>query len=81
MKVVTHSPCESEHVGLSEVANEAVYLSQVQQEVGIATGVVLLLGDNESSLKLATNLVFHQRSKHIRTKYHSLCDRVEENII
>ena len=81
MKVVTHSSCESEYVGLSEAANEAVYLSQLQQEMGIATGAVLLLGDNESSLKLATNPVFHQRSKYIRTKYHSLRDRVEENII
>ena len=42
---------------------------------------MLLLGDNESSLKLAMNPVFHQRSKHIRIKYHSLRDRVEEGII
>ena len=42
---------------------------------------VLLLGDNESSLKLAMNPVFHQRSNHIRIKYHSLRDRVEEGLI
>ena len=42
---------------------------------------VLLLGDNESSLKLAMNPVFHQRSKHIRIKYHSLRDRVEEGLL
>ena len=42
---------------------------------------VLLLGDNGSSLKLATNPVFHQRSKHIRIKYHSLRDRVKEGLI
>ena len=77
LKVVTHSSCESEYVGLSEAANEAVYLSQLQQEMGIGGGPLLLLGDNEFSLKLATNPVFHQRSKHIRTKYHSLQDRVE----
>ena len=44
----------------------------------IGTEKVLLLGDNESSLKLAMNPVFHQRSKHIRIKYHSLRDRIEE---
>ena len=32
-------------------------------------------------MKLATNLVFHQRSKHIRKKYHSLRDRVAEGLI
>ena len=39
---------------------------------------VLLLGDNESFLKLAMNPVFHQRSKHIRIKHR---DRVEEGLI
>ena len=81
MKLVTHSSCESEYVGLSEAGNEAVYLHQLQGEMGIGKGSVLLLGDNESSLKLALNPVFHQRSKHIRIKYHSLRDRVEEGLI
>ena len=81
MKLVTHSSCESEYVGLSEAGNEAVYLHQLQGEMKIGKGSVLLLGDNESSLKLALNPVFHQRSKHIRIKYHSLRDRVEEGLI
>ena len=81
MKVVTHSSCESEYVGLSEAGNEAIYLQQLQGEMRIGTEKVLLLGDNESSLKLAMNPVFHQRSKHIRIKYHSLRDRVEEGLI
>lgn len=81
MKLVTHSSCESEYVGLSEAGNEAVYLQQLQGEMCIGKPSVLLLGDNESSLKLAMNPVFHQRSKHIRIKYHSLRDRVEEGLI
>ena len=81
MKLVTHSSCESEYVGLSEAGNEAVYLQQLQDEMCIGKEGVLILGDNESSLKLAKNPVFHQRSKHIRIKYHSLRDRVEEGIV
>ena len=81
MKVVTHSSCESEYVGLSEAGNEAIYLTQLQGELGIGNLSVLLYGDNESSLKLAENPVFHQRSKHILLKYHSLRDRVESGII
>ena len=81
MKLVTHSSCESEYVGLSEAGNEAVYLNQLQGEMKIGKMSVLLLGDNESSLKLAMNPVFHQRSKHIRIKYHSLRDRIEEGLI
>ena len=81
MKVVTHSSCESEYVGLSEVGNEAIYLQQLQGEMKIGTERVMLLGDNESSLELAMNPFLHQRSKHIRIKYHSLRDRVEEGLI
>ena len=81
MKLVTHSSCESEYVGLSEAANEAVYLNQLQGELGIGKKGVLLMGDNESSLKLATNPVFHQKSKHIQRRYHSLRDRVADGLL
>ena len=81
MKVVTHSSCESEYVGLSESGNEAIYLTQLQGELGVGNSSVLLYGDNESSLKLAENPVFHQRSKHILLKYHSLRDRVASGMI
>ena len=42
---------------------------------------MLLLGDNESSLKLAENPVFHQKSKHVLIKYHSIGERVEKGRI
>ena len=80
-KVVTHSSCESEYVGLSESGNEAIYLNQLQGELDVGGPSVLLYGDNESSLKLAENPIFHQRSKHILLKYHSLRDRVETGLI
>ena len=44
MKHVTHSSCESEYVGLSEVGNEVVHLYQLQGELGIGGGGVRLLG-------------------------------------
>lgn len=81
MRVVTYSSCESEYVGLAEASNEAVYLQQLQEEMVIGKESVLLFGDNESSLKLAENPVFHQRSKHIRLRYHSIRDRVAEGLI
>ena len=40
-----------------------------------------MLGDNESSLKLATSSMFHQPYKHIRIKYHSRRVRIEEGLI
>ena len=81
MKVVTPSSCESEYVGFSESGNEAIYLKQLQGELGVGGPSVLLYGDSESSLRLAENPVFHQRSKHNLLKYHSLRYRVEAGVI
>ena len=66
---------------MSESGNEAIYLTQLQGELGVGNLSVLLYGDNESSLKLAEIPVFHQRSKHILLKYHSRRDRVASGII
>jgi hypothetical protein len=37
--------------------------------------------DNKSSLALAKNPVFHDRSKHIRVKYHFIRDCLEEGSV
>ena len=81
MKVVTHSTCESEYFGLSGEGNEAIYLQQLEEEMRIGKKSVMLLGDDESSIKLAENHVFHQKSKQNLLKYHSIRDRVEEGKI
>ena len=81
LKEVTHNSCESEYIGLSNAGNEAIYLQQLQEEMKIGKKGVLLYGDNESSLKLAENPVFHQRSQHILIKYHFIRDRVEDKVI
>ena len=81
MKVVTHTSCESEYEGLSKSGNEVIYLKQLQVELEVGNLSVLLYGDIESSLKLAENPVFHQRSKYIFLMYHSLRDTVEASII
>ena len=77
LETVTHSSCESEYLALSSAYNGAIYLSRMQGELGIGgKGSVLIFGDNESSMKLDENLVFHKRSKHIEIKWHSIRERV-----
>ena len=78
MKVVTHIPCESEYMGLSESGIEAMYLTQLQGETGVGKKGVMLLGvlleaGNEPCVPLALHAI------HI--KFHSFRDRVEEGLI
>ena len=54
-------------------------LKELHLEEGIVTKIMI---DNKSAQSLAKNLVFHDRSKHIDTKYHfiqkSIANRVVE---
>jgi hypothetical protein len=42
------------------------------------TEAVELRVDSKSALSLAKNLIFHERSKHIRVRYHFIRDCLEE---
>ena len=79
LETVTYRICEGEYVAMSNADNEAMYLSEMQKEMGIfGLGGVLLLWDNESLTKLAKNPVLHRRSKHIEIQYR---DRVAKKQI
>jgi hypothetical protein len=49
--------------------------------LGKEAEVVDLMVDSKSALALAKNSVFHDRSKHIRVKYHFIRDCLEEGIV
>ena len=49
--------------------------------MGREVEVVELKVDSKSALALAKNPVFHDRSKHIRTKFHFIRDCLEEGSI
>ena len=49
--------------------------------LGRNVDVVELKVDNKSALALAKNLVFHERSKHVRIKYHFIRDCLEDRSI
>ena len=56
------------------VISESPYhnrMLQMEMWVNPGESVTLLLVDNQSSIKLAKNPVFHKRSKHIAIRFHS----------
>ena len=66
-------------MAMGHAVQEGLYLQMLQTEMGIGAeeGGTLLQLDNESAIKLAKNLVFHKRSKHIAIKYHFIREKVE----
>ena len=82
-KCVALSSCEAELVGLTEGAREAVYLRNFlnQSKLAETTDPTLIAGDNQGSLALARNPVFHDRSKHIATRWYYVRDMMAKREI
>jgi hypothetical protein len=81
-KVVALSICEAEYIATTTAATQALWLSRLLGELlGRKVEVVELKVDSKSALALAKNPIFHDRSKHIRTKYHFIRECLEEGSI
>ena len=77
------SSTEAEYVAMSEAVREACWLHSLHSELGIlqSEALTLLHGDNEGSIAMANNPVFHQRAKHIDICWHWVRDLVQDAII
>jgi hypothetical protein len=70
-KSVALSSCEAEYMAAAAGACQGVWLSRL---VAVLTGGEVqkfkMLIDNKSAIELSKNPVYHERSKHIDTRYH-----------
>lgn len=82
-RTVALSSTESEYMALAEACKEAIYLSNLMSELGIydRNKPLILYSDSQSSLKLASNPMFHKRTKHIDVRHHFSRECVANNRI
>ena len=75
--------CEAEYVSLVLSAHEAVYLHDLLTFLCLmmVDTPVLLCGDNQGALALASNPVAHNRDKHMKTRNHFFRQLVEDKRI
>ena len=78
---VVLSSTEAEYMALSEASQEALWLRSLLHDIGFTQDSTIILGDNKGSLKLATNPVFHKRTKHIDIRHHFIRESVENGTI
>lgn len=75
---VTLSSTESEFVAACEAAKEAIWLKRLMKDVIPEWDETIpLICDNQSTIQLIRNPVFHQRTKHIDVKYYFVRERQE----
>jgi hypothetical protein len=80
--VVAISSCESEYIAAATTSCQGVWLSRLIGELlNEEPRPPKLLVDNKSAIQLVKNPVFHDRSKHIDTRYHLIRDYVEKGVL
>jgi hypothetical protein len=81
-KVVALSTCEAEYMAALVVACQGIWLSQPPGDLRsrAVEGVELRI-DNQSAMAFMKNPIFHDRSKHIRIRYHFIRQSEEDGDI
>ena len=67
---------------MAAVASEIIWLNQLLQDFHISLlSPALLYCDNQAAVHIATNPIFHERTKHIEIDYHFIRDKVNQGSI
>ena len=80
--VVARSSAESEYRAMAHTTCELVWLKHLLEELGFPqTTPMSLLCDNQATVHIASNPVFHERTKHIEVNCHFVREKMLQNII
>jgi hypothetical protein len=75
---VALSTSDAEYIATSVTSREVVWLRKLLVGIfDLELEPTLIHCDNQSSVKLTENPIFHDRSKHIKIKYHYIRDMVQ----
>lgn len=75
------STTEAEDMALSDATKEAIYVRGLIGELGVDLNGIILKNDNNGAQKLATNPIYHARSKHIDIRHHFVRETVKEKLV
>lgn len=82
LEVVSKSSTESEYRSLSNLAADVVWLQSLCTEIGVSLSFPHRVWcDNNSAIALASNPVFHARTKHIEVDAYYIGEKVLAKVI
>lgn len=80
-KTVALSSTEAEYMALAEATREVLYLRKLLHDFDLNVEEFVIINDNMGAGKLASNPVFHGRTKHIDIRHHFVREAMEEGLI
>ena len=76
---ISHSSAKTEY---RATTSELIWLTQLLQDFGIIPSLpILLFCDNKATIHIASNPIFHERTKHIEIDCHFVRDHVSAGLI
>ncbi|GKB63222.1 hypothetical protein Tco_0919408, partial [Tanacetum coccineum] len=72
---------EAEYMDLTKAMKEAIWLRGLLKELGVELNRVAVSCDNQGTIHLSQNHVFHERTKHINVRYHFIREVLEAKTI
>ncbi|CAH9098391.1 unnamed protein product [Cuscuta epithymum] len=81
-KVVSCSSAEAEYRAMRKLTNELTWVKMLLKDFGIEQDHPITFHcDNQAAIHIATNSVFHERTKHIEIDCHKVREKIEEGVI
>ena len=74
--VVSRSSAEAEYRAMANTASELTWLRMLLSEIGFPSRSSTLHCDSQSAIYIASNPVFHERTKHIEVDCHFVREKV-----
>ena len=80
--MVSRSSAKFEYKAMAQSVCEIMWISQLLMEVCIKTSIPAKLWcNNQAALHIASNLVFHERTKHIEIDCHFIREKIQLGLI
>ena len=81
-KVVSCSSAEAEYRAMRKLTNELVWIKGLLKDLSIEiTSPITMHCDNQAAIHIASNSVFHERTKHIEVDCHKVREMVIQEVI
>ena len=80
-KAVSVSTSNAEYIALGIAVREALFLQHLLEEIGVKLGPTVVYEDNQSTLAMTWNPVYHGKQKHIAVQHHFLRDEVSKQTV